>query len=136
MADQFSLVQSLSRVQLFASPWTVAHQVSLSTTNSRSLHKLMSIELMMPSNHLTLCRPLLLPPSILPSISVFSNESVLHIRLPKYFLGGHKQNLLSTRTQKKGAATPQEADPDLPVSVQESAAEVWVRSGLLQGPGH
>ena len=96
----------------------------------------MSFESVMSSNHLTLYRPLLLLRSVFPSISVFSNESVLHIRLPKYFLGGHKQNLLSTRTQKKGAATPQEADPDLPVSVQESAAEVWVRSGLLQGPGH
>ena len=64
--------------------WTAAHQVSLSTTNSRSLLKLMSIESVLPSNHLILCRPLLLLPSILPNISVFSNESVLHIRWPKY----------------------------------------------------
>ena len=76
-------VQSLSRVQLFATPWTAAHQASLSITNCRSLLKLMSIELVMPSNHLILCCPLLLLPSIFPSIRVFSNESVLHIRWPK-----------------------------------------------------
>ena len=68
-----------------ATPWTPAHQASLSITNSRSLHKLMSIELVMPSSHLILCHPLLLPPSIFPSIRVFSNESVLHIRWPKYW---------------------------------------------------
>ena len=78
-----SSVQSLSHVQLFATPWTAAHQASLSITNSQSLLKLMSIELVMPSNHLILCCPLLLPPSIFPSIRVFSNESVLHIRWPK-----------------------------------------------------
>ena len=74
----------LSGVQHFVTPWTAAHQASLSITSSQSLLKLMSIELVMPSNHLILCRPLLLPPSILPIISVFSNESVLHIRWPKY----------------------------------------------------
>ena len=78
-------VQSLSSVWLFATPWTAAHQVSLSITNSQSLLKFMSIELVMPSNHLVLCRPLLLPPSIFPSIRVFSNESVLCIRWPKYW---------------------------------------------------
>ena len=82
---QFSSVQSLSRVQLFATPWTAARQASLSITNSRSLPKLMSIELVMPSNHLILCHPLLLPLSIFPSIRVFSNESVLRIRWPKYW---------------------------------------------------
>ena len=82
---QFSSVQSLSRVQLFATPWTAAHQASLSITNSQSLLKLMSIESVMPSNHLILCRPLLLPPSIFPSIRVFSSESVLHIRWTKYW---------------------------------------------------
>ena len=82
---QFSSVQSLSRVWLFATPWTAAHQASLSITNSRSLLTLMSIELMMPSNRLILCCPLLLLPSILPSIRVFSNESVLRIRWPKYW---------------------------------------------------
>ena len=80
MVDQFSSVQSLSRVQLFATPWTTACQASLSITNSRSSLKLMSIELVMPSNHLILCHPLLLLPSIFPSIRVFSNELTLHIR--------------------------------------------------------
>ena len=78
-------VQLLSCVRLFATPWTAACQASLSFTNFRSLLKLMSIELVMPSNHLMLCWPLLLPPSIFPSIRVFSNESVLHIRWPKYW---------------------------------------------------
>ena len=80
----FSSVQSLSRVRLFATPWTAAYQVSLSITNSWSLLKLMSVESVMPSKHLVLCRPLLLLPSIFPSIRVFSNESVLHIRWQKY----------------------------------------------------
>ena len=75
----------LSHVQLFEIPWTVAHQASLTITNSWSLLKLMSVELVMSSNHLLLCRPLLLPPSILPSIRVFSSESDLHIRWPKYW---------------------------------------------------
>ena len=79
------LVQSLSRVQLFATPWIAACQASLSITNSQSLLKLMSIELVMPSNHLILCHPLLLPPSIFPSNRVSSNESVLPIRWPKYW---------------------------------------------------
>ena len=82
---EFSSVQSLSRVQLFATPWTAAHHASLSITNSRSLPKPMSTESVMPSNHLILCHPLLLLPSILPSIRVFSNESALHIRWPKYW---------------------------------------------------
>ena len=81
----FSSVQPLSRIRLFATPWTVAHQASLSITNSRGLLKLMSIESVMPSNHLILCHPLLLQPSIFPSIRVFSKESVLHIRWPKYW---------------------------------------------------
>ena len=80
-----SSVQSLICVQLFETPWTAAHQASLSNTNSRSFLKLMSIESVMPSNHFILCHPLLLPPSIFPSIGVFSNESVLHIRWPKYW---------------------------------------------------
>ena len=80
----FSSVQSLSQVQLFVTPWTAACQASLSITNSRSLSKLMPIE-SVPSNHLILCHPLLLPPSIFPSIRVFSNESALHIRWPKYW---------------------------------------------------
>ena len=80
---QFS--RSLSHVWLFATPWTAARQASLSITNSQSLLKLMSIESVMPSNHLILCRPLLFLPSIFSSIRVFSNESVLHIRWPKYW---------------------------------------------------
>ena len=82
---QFSSVQSLSCVQLFATPWTAAHQASLFITNSQSPPKLMSIESVMPSSHLILCHPLLLLPSIVPSIRVFSNESALSIRWPKYW---------------------------------------------------
>ena len=80
-----SLVQSLSRVPLFETPWTAACQASLSITNSQSLLKLMSIESVMPSNHLILCHPLLLPSSIFSSIRVFSNESDVRIRWPKYW---------------------------------------------------
>ena len=82
---QFNSVQLLSHVQLFATPWTAARQASLSLTNSWSLLKLMSIESVMPSNHLILCRPLHLPPSIFPSIKVFSSKLVFHIRWPKYW---------------------------------------------------
>ena len=80
---QFRSIQSLSCVQLFATPWTVAPQASLSITNSQSLLKIMSIKSVMPSNHLLLYYPLLIPPSIFPSIIVFSSESVLQIRWPK-----------------------------------------------------
>ena len=82
---QFSSVQSLIHVWLFATPWTAACQASLSITNSQSLLKLMTIESVMPSNHLILCCPFLLLPSVFSSIRVFSNESVLHIRWPKYW---------------------------------------------------
>ena len=82
---QFSSVQSLSRVRLFATPWIPAHQPSLSITNSRSSLRLMSNESVMPSSHLILCLPLLLLPPIPPSIRVFSNESALHMRWPKYW---------------------------------------------------
>ena len=82
---RFSSVWSLSRIQLFATQWTAARQASLSITNSRSLLKLMSIESVIPSNHLILCHALLLLPSIFPSIKVFSNESALCIRWPKYW---------------------------------------------------
>ena len=84
-AFQFSSVQSFSCVQLFVTPWTAVHQASLSINNSWSLLKLMSIKSVMPSNHLILCRPLLIQPSIFPSIRVFSSESVLRIRWPKYW---------------------------------------------------
>ena len=80
-----SSVQSLSHVRLFVTPWTAAHQASLSITNSRSSLKFMSIKSVMPSSHLILCHPLLLLPSIFPSIRVFSNESALCIRWPKYW---------------------------------------------------
>ena len=83
--SQFSSVQLLSCVRLFATAWIAARQASLSITNSRSLLKLMSIKSVMPSNHIILCHPLLLPPSIFPSIRVFSNESAFHIRWPKYW---------------------------------------------------
>ena len=82
---QFSSVQSLSLVQLFVTPWTAACQASLSFTISGSLLKLVSIKSVMPSNHLILCHPILLLPSIFPTIRVFSNELVLHIRWPKYW---------------------------------------------------
>ena len=82
---QFSSVQSLSRVRLFATPWIAARQASLSITNSRSSLRLTSIESGMPSSHLILCRPLLLLPPIPPSIRVFSNESTLRMRWPKYW---------------------------------------------------
>ena len=80
----FSSIRLLSHVQLFAIPWTAAPQASLSITNSQSLLKLMSVELVMPSNHLFLCRPLLLA-SVFPSVRVFFSESVLHVRWPKYW---------------------------------------------------
>ena len=82
--QKYSSVQSLNCVWLFGTLWTTAHQASLSISNSQSLLKRMSIELVIPSNHLILCCPLLLP-SIFPSIRVFSNESLLHIRRPKYW---------------------------------------------------
>ena len=82
---KFSSVQLLSHVRLFVITWIAAHQASLSTTSSWSLLQLMSIESVMPSNHLIFCHPLLLPPSILPSITIFSKESVLHIRWSKYW---------------------------------------------------
>ena len=82
---QLSSVQSLSHVRLFATPWTAARQTSLPITNSRSLLKLMSIELVIPSNHFIFCYPLLLLPSIFPNIRVFSNESISHIRWPKFW---------------------------------------------------
>ena len=88
-----SSVQSLSHVWLFVTPWAATHQASLSNTNSRSPPKLMSIESVMPSNHLILCRPLLLQPSILPSIRVFSHESALCIRWPKYWSFSFKSDL-------------------------------------------
>ena len=85
LLGRFSSLQFLTHVRLFATPWIAARQASLSITNSQSLPKLMSIVLVMPSNRLILCHPLLLLPSIIPSIRVFSNESALCIRWPKYW---------------------------------------------------
>ena len=102
-------VQLLSRVRLFVTPWTAACQASPSITNSWSLPRLMSIELVMPSNHLILCHPLLLLPSIFPSISVFSNESAIHIKWPKYWSfsfsispSNEQPGLISFRTDRLG----------------------------------
>ena len=104
-----SSVQSLSHVQQFVTPWTAAHQASLSITNSQSLLKLMSIESVMPSNHLILCCPLLRLPSIFPSIRVFSNESALLIRWPKYWSfsfsispSNEHSGLISIRMKRSG----------------------------------
>ena len=93
--QEFSSVQSLSLVRLFATPWSAAHQASLSITNACSLPKPMSIESVMPSNHLILCRPLLLLSSIFPSIRVFLNESALRIRWPKYWSFSFKISLFN-----------------------------------------
>ena len=107
LADRiFSSVQLLSHVRLFATPWTSAWQASLSITNSWSLVKLMSIQSLMPSNHLILCHPLLFLPSVFPSIRVFSNELVLPIRWPKYWRavssgGGHHLLSLSWKRPLK-----------------------------------
>ena len=116
---QFSLVQSLSHVQLFATPWTAAHQASLSITNSPSLLRLVSIEsVMMSSNHLVLYCPLFLLPSIFPSITVFSNESALHIRWPKYWSvsfnispSDEHSGLISFRTDWLDLLAVQESSP-------------------------
>ena len=95
---QFSSVESLGYVRPFVTPWTAARQASLFITNSRSLLKLMSIKWVLPSNHLILCHPLLLPPSIFPSIRVFSNESVLCIRWPKSYMTIGKTIALTRHT--------------------------------------
>ena len=97
--SQFSSVQLLSRVQFFVTPWTAADQASLSITNSRSLPKLMPIESVMPSSHVILCHPLLLLPPIPPSIRVFSNESTLCMRWPKYW-SFRSASVLSMNTQE------------------------------------
>ena len=108
-----SSVQSLSRVLVFLTPWTAACQASLSITNSQSLLKLMSNELVTPSNHLILCRPLLLLPSIFPSIRIFSNQSVLHIRWPKYWSFYLPQNI-GGRKEKISFQIPSSFPPSLP----------------------
>ena len=111
----FNSVQSLSCVWFFATPWTAAHQASLSITNSRSLLRLMSIESVMPSNHLSLCRPLLLPSSIFLSIRVSSNESILRIRWPKNWISA--------------------AASVLPVNIQDCSPLGWTGWISLQSKG-
>ena len=114
---QLSSVQRLRHVQLFVTPWTTACQASLSITNSRSLPKPMSIESVMPSNHLILCRPLLLLPSIFPSIRVFSNESALSIRWPKYW--GFSFNISPTN-EHPGRSLPWDGLVGSPCSPKDS----------------
>ena len=104
---QFSSVQSLSCVRLFLTPWTAACQASLSITNSRSLLKLMSIESVMPSNRLILCRPLFLLPSVFPSIRVFSNESALRIRWPKYWSFSFSTRIINNKSTSWGRSKDQ-----------------------------
>ena len=113
--NKFSSVELLSCVWLFVTPWTAACQVSLSITNSKNLLKLISIELVMPSNHLVLCQPLLLLPSVLPSIRVFSNQSVLCIRWPS-----------------TGVSAPAS---DLPMNIQDWSALGWTGCISLQSKG-
>ena len=105
LSFEISSVQLLSCIRLFVTPWTAANQAFLSITNSRNLLKLMSIELVMPSNHFILCRPLLLPPSIFPIIRVFSNESVLCIRWPKYW--SFSFNISPSNEYSESSPTPQ-----------------------------
>ena len=131
----FSSVQSLSRVQLFATPRTAACQASLSIINSRRLPKLMSIESVMPSNPLILCHPLLLLPSIFPSIRVFSNESVLHIRWPKYWSfsispSNEYSGLISFRMDWLDLLAVQEAFKSL-LQHHSSKASILQRSAFL-----
>jgi len=127
----YSVVRSLSRVQLFATPWTASHQASLSFTISYSLLKLMSFESVMPSNHLIICRPLLLP-SIFPNIQVFSNESVLHIRWPKYWSfrfsispSSEYSGLISFRTDWFGVLAVRGTIKSLPLHHRLKASVLW-----------
>ena len=133
-----TLVQWLSHVQLFATPWTTARQASLSMTNSCSLLKLTSIESLMPFNHLILCRALLLLPSIFPSIRVFSNESVLHIRWSKFWsfsfsisLSNEYSRLISFRIDWFDLLTVQETPKSL---FQHHSSAFFIVSSFLYSP--
>ena len=126
---QFSSFQSLSHIQLFATPWTAACQAYLSITNSQILLKLMSIELVMPPNHLILCHPLLLPPSIFPSIRVFSNESVLCIRWPKYW---HFSFSISPSNEHSGLISFRMGWLDL-LAVQRTMDWLKIGKGVCEG---
>ena len=117
---QFSSVQSLSRVRLFASPWITARQASLSITNSQSSPRLMSIESVMPSSHLILCCPLLLPPPIPPSIRVFSNESTLHMRWPKYWSCSFSMAHIRPKSKLNGDTIPHQQRGCLKTSIVSS----------------
>ena len=139
----FSSVQSLSCVWLFATPCTEAHQASLSFTNSRSLLKLMSIESVMLSNHLFLCRPLLLPPSIFPSIRVFSNESALRVKWPKYWSfsfnispSNEKSGLISFRMDWLDLLAVQETLSSLPQYHSSKASILWCSVFLIVQLSH
>ena len=134
------VVHLLSCVRLFVTPWTAARQAFLSVTNSQSLLKLMSIKLVMPSNHLTLCHPLFLPPSILPSIRVLSNESVLHIRWPKYWSfsfsfspSSEYSGVISFRIDWFDLLPVQETLKSL-LQHHSSKASILQHSGFLYGP--
>ena len=134
---QFSSVQSLSRVRLFVTPWTAAHQASLSITNSRSLLTLMSIESVMPSNHLILCHHLLLLPSVFPSIRVFSNESVLRIRWLKYWSfsinpSNEYSGLISFRIDWFDLWSPRDSQESSPAPQFKSISSLVL--SLLYGP--
>ena len=130
-------IQSLSCVRLFATPWTAAHQASLSITNSRSLLKLMSIESVMASNHLILCRPLLLPSSIFPSTRVFSNESVLRIRWPKYWSfsfcispSNEYSGLISFRMDWFDPWSPRDSQVSFPTPQFKSSSILYIQLSL------
>ena len=142
LSVEFSSVQSLSCVQLFVTPWAAAHQSSLSITNSQSSPKLMSIELVMPFNHLILCCSLLLLPSILPSVRVFSNESALHIRWPKYWSfsfnispSNEHPGLISFKMDWLGLLAVQGTLKSLPQH-HSSKASILRRSAFLQSNSH
>ena len=152
MRDQYSIshllwndtsfvVQSLSRIPLFVTPWTAAHQASLVFAISQSLLRLMSTELVMPSNHFILCHPLLLPPAIFPSIRVFSNESVLLIRWPKYWSfsfsispSNEHSGLISFRMDWLELLSPRDSQESSPAPQFKSIDLSALR--LLYGPAH
>ena len=140
---QFSSVQSLSCVRLFETPWTAARQASLSITNSRSLLKLMSIDLVMPSNHLILYCPPLFLPSIFPSIRVFSHESVLHIRWPEYWSfsfsispSNEYSGLISFRIDWFDFLAVQETLKSLLQHNSSKASIIWCSAFVIVQPSH
>ena len=138
-SSEGSVVQSPSHVQPFATRWTAAHQASLSSTISWSLLKLMSIESMMLSNHLILCHPLLLLPSIFPSIRFFSNELALHIRWPKYWTfsispSNEYSGLMSFRTDRFDLLAVQGTLKDFSSTAIEKHQFFWTQSFLFSNP--